>query len=190
MENSPETPDTRSAREASVPGLPPSGEERRVDPTADTRSGIRLPTAQPFADRVSGRIYRDAVDMVNDYLVRFGSLVGVDIDPLDQDGYTEVLKGSARVGINVLEEHGVLLLLSKMISVPAEGREALYRRLLELNFLATSDAAFAIDRDKDAVYLRAHRRLGGLDFEEFEDLLRKTATVADEWDDRLAERTR
>ena len=41
--------------------------------------------------------------------------------------------------------------------------------------------------DKDAVYLRALRRLSGLDYEEFEDLLHTMATVADEWDDRLAE---
>jgi hypothetical protein len=73
------------------------------------------------------------------------------------------------------------------MAVPREGREALYRRLLELNFLVTSDASFAIDKDKDAVYLRALRRLSGLDYEEFEDLLHTMASVADEWDDRLAQ---
>jgi hypothetical protein len=51
----------------------------------------------------------------------------------------------------------------------------------------TSDASFAIDKDKDAVYLRALRRLSGLDYEEFEDLLHTMASVADEWDDRLAQ---
>ncbi|MAQ17306.1 MAG: Tir chaperone family protein [Sandaracinus sp.] len=123
--------------------------------------------------------------MVNDYLRRFADSVDIEVRPLDEDGYTEIRKGSAEVGVNVLEEHGVLLLLSRMMDVPREDRETLYRRLLELNFLVTSDAAFAIDRDRDAIYLRAHRRLGGLDFEEFEDLLVKTATTADEWDDRL-----
>ncbi|MBO6938028.1 MAG: YbjN domain-containing protein [Deltaproteobacteria bacterium] len=123
--------------------------------------------------------------MVNDYLRRFADSVDIEVRPLDEDGYSEIRKGSAEVGVNVLEEHGVLLLLSRMMDVPREDRERLYRRLLELNFLVTSDAAFAIDRDRDAIYLRAHRRLGGLDFEEFEDLLTKTATTADEWDDRL-----
>jgi hypothetical protein len=73
------------------------------------------------------------------------------------------------------------------MEVPRDGREAFYRRLLELNFLVTSDGAFAIDKDRDAVYLRALRRLSGLDYEEFEDLLHTIASVADEWDDRLAE---
>lgn len=144
--------------------------------------------SQPtYEDRGSGRTYRDATEMLNDYLLRFGKTVGVELDPLDDDGYTDVRRGSATVGINVLNEHGILLFLSRIMDVPKDGREAFYRRLLELNFLVTSDAAFAIDKDKDAVYLRALRRLSGLDFEEFEDLLHTMATVADEWDDRLAE---
>lgn len=140
-----------------------------------------------YEDRTTGRSYRDASEMVNDYLTRFGESVGVELEGLDEDGYTDVRRGSATVGINVLEEHGILLFLSCIMDIPKEGRESFYRRLLELNFLVTSDAAFAIDKDKDAVYLRALRRLSGLDYEEFEDLLHTMATVADEWDDRLAE---
>ncbi len=146
-------------------------------------------SAQPptYHDRQSGTTYRTAVDMVNAYLRRFGTSVGVELDPLDEDGYTDVRRGSATVGINVLEDHGILLFLSRIMEVPRDGREAFYRRLLELNFLVTSDGAFAIDKDRDAVYLRALRRLSGLDYEEFEDLLHTIASVADEWDDRLAE---
>ncbi|MFK7990322.1 MAG: YbjN domain-containing protein [Sandaracinaceae bacterium] len=140
-----------------------------------------------YQDRASGRSYLNATEMLNDYLARFGTSVGVALSPLDDDGYTDIRRGSATVGINVLEEHGILLLLSRIMDVPKDGREGFYRRLLELNFLVTSDAAFAIDKDKDALYLRALRRLSGLDFEEFEDLLHTMATVADEWDDRLRE---
>lgn len=151
--------------------------------------------APTYQDRQTRRVYRDANEMVNDYIARFGAGVGVELDPLDADGYTDVRRGSATVGINVLHEHGILLFLSRIMDVPrdsnaaggAGGREALYRRLLELNFLVTSDAAFAIDKDKDAIYLRALRRLSGLDYEEFEDLLHTMASVADEWDDRLAQ---
>lgn len=142
--------------------------------------------APTYQDRQTAKVYQSPVEMVNDYIQRFGASVSVELDPLDPDGYTEVRRGSATVGINVLGEHGILLFLSRMMPVPREGREALYRRLLELNFLVTSDASFAIDKEKDAVYLRALRRLSGLDYEEFEDLLHTMASVADEWDDRLA----
>ena len=138
-----------------------------------------------YQDRHTARVYRDATEMVNDYIKRFGSSVGVDLEPLDDDGYTDVRRGSATVGINVLEDNGVLMLLAPLMQVPMVGREAFYRRVLELSFLATSDAAFAIDGKADLVYVRALRRLSGLDYEEFEDLLQTVAQVADEWDDVL-----
>lgn len=145
------------------------------------------PTTPTYHDRQTGQTYPDAVTMVNEYLRRFGESVKVELDPLDEDGYTDIRRGSATVGVNVLEEHGILLFLSRIMDVPREGRENFYRRLLELNFLVTSDSAFAIDKDRDAVYLRALRRLSGLDYEEFEDLLHTMAGIADEWDDRLNE---
>ena len=143
--------------------------------------------APDYSDRRSDRSYDDATEMINDYILRFSQRLGISLDTLDADGYCEVRRGSATVGINVLEEHGVLLFLSRIMSIPSEGREDFFQRLLELNFLVTSDAAFALDRDNGAVYLRALRRLSGLDYEEFEDLLSTMAQVADEWDDRLAE---
>jgi hypothetical protein len=123
--------------------------------------------------------------VINDYIRRVGELVGVQFDPLDAEGYTSFRRGSATVGINVLEDHRVLMFLSPMMQVPGKGQTALFRKLLELNFLSTSDGAFAIDREKDVVYLRALRGLDGLDFEEFVDMLDTIAAVADEWDDKL-----
>jgi hypothetical protein len=123
--------------------------------------------------------------MVNAYLQRFAEQAGSTLDPLDASGYTQVKKGSASVGVNVLEDHGVLLFLAPVMKVPLTGKETFYRRLLELSFLATSDAAFSIDAEKDEVYVRALRRLSGLDYEEFEDLLHTVGKVTDEWDDVL-----
>ena len=167
------------------------------DPWARARSGVMLPqeihvsesTVQPiYADRESGQVFPDARSMVDAYLARFGERAGARMDPLDTTGYTIVRKGSASVGINVLEDHGVLLFIAPVMPLPpaASGkREALYHRLLELSFLATSDAAFAIDAQREEVVARALRRLSGLDYEEFADLLETVGKVADEWDDTL-----
>ena len=125
---------------------------------------------------------------VDGFLKQFGQAVGVTIAPLDADGYTQIKRGSAVLGINVLEDRGVLMFLSPMMPVPASGREAFYRFLLEKNFLATSDGAFAIDHDKDVVYLRALRGLEGLDYEEFTDLVDTISRVADQYDDELRSR--
>ena len=143
-------------------------------------------TNQPiYADRATGQTFPDARAMVNAYITRFGERAGSKLDALDASGYTLIRKGSASVGINVLEDHGVLLFVAPVMAVPITGRETLYRKLLELSFLSTSDAAFAIDAHRDEIVCRALRRLSGLDYEEFEDLLETVGKVADEWDDAL-----
>ena len=140
-------------------------------------------TQQPiYADRATGQTYPTARAMVDAYLARFGERAGSKLEALDASGYTLVRKGSASVGVNVLEDHGVLLMVAPVLALPHTGRETLYRRLLELSFLTTSDAAFAIDSQRDEIVVRALRRLSGLDYEEFEDLLETVGKVADEWD--------
>lgn len=138
-----------------------------------------------FADRNTGHSFADAFEMIDAYLLRYAEVHGEAIEPLDATGYTQIKRGSAYIGINVLEDNGVLMLLAPIMEVPSRDREAFYRKLLELSFLATSDAAFAIDGKKDLVYVRALRRLSALDFEELDDLLQTVGAIADEWDDEL-----
>lgn len=150
------------------------------------------PTSPIYADRVSGENFADATTMVNAYLVRFAeraalkSAAGAVAAPqLDETGYAQVQRGSATIGVNVLEEQGVLMIFSPIMQVPVTGREVFYRKLLELSFVTTSDAAFAINAPQDEVVVRALRRLSSLDYEEFEDLLATVGEVADKWDDAL-----
>ena len=69
--------------------------------------------------------------------------------------------------------------------VPEERESEFFKTLLELNYSATSNGAFALDQETNVVYLRAARSVAGLDYEEFEEMLHTVATVADEWDDKL-----
>jgi hypothetical protein len=125
------------------------------------------------------------VQRVADYIQRFSELIGVPIDPLDEDGYTQVARGSATVGINVIEQKGFILFLAPIMDVPKDKREGFYRKLLELNYVQTEDGAFAVDQESGRVYLRALRSLDSFDFDEFVDMLDTIARVADEWDDKL-----
>ncbi len=125
------------------------------------------------------------LERLNGYLARFAQLVGAPIAPLDGEGFTQVQRGSATIGINVLVDKGFVLLLSPMMDPPTRNQAELYRALLELNYLRTEDAAFAIDRETGRVYLRALRSLDLLDFDQFCELLDTVARVADEWDDKL-----
>ena len=122
---------------------------------------------------------------INEYLSRFGKDRNLDLEPLSDNGVSQVQRGSAVVTIHVVPEQGVLLLLSRVMEAPDSGGEAVYRRLLELSFVATGDAAFAINAKTNEIFLRCLRTLDGLDYEEFEDLVHTIATVSDEWDDKL-----
>jgi hypothetical protein len=122
--------------------------------------------------------YANAIEMVNDYIRRFGHAVSVELHPLDDDGYTDLRHDALVIGINANVEHNVLLILAKMGSARDPGDPALYRRLLELNFLATRSCCFAIDEQRQRIYLRAMRSLEGLDYEEFAELLKTVAAVA------------
>jgi type III secretion system-like peptide-binding chaperone len=145
-----------------------------------------------YADRNSGENFADATRMVNAYLARFASRAtlrddgGADHAPvLDASGYAHIQRGSATIGINVLEAQGVLMVFAPIMPVPVTGREAFYRRLLELSFVTTSDASFAVNSHQDEVVVRCLRRLSALDYEEFEDILATVGEVADRYDDEL-----
>jgi hypothetical protein len=145
-----------------------------------------------YADRETGEKFLDAKSMINAYLARFADhaeLAGEDgarvVPALDDTGYAQVRRGSATIGVNVLDQHGVLMVFAPIMQVPLAGREAFFKKLLELSFVQSSDAAFAINADQDEVVVRSLRRLSGLDFEEFEDILSTVGEVADTWDDVL-----
>ena len=145
-----------------------------------------------YSDRNSGENFADATRMVNAYLARFASRAtprddgGAALAPvLDITGYAHIQRGSATIGINVLEEQGVLMVFAPIMPVPVTGREAFYRRLLELSFVTTSDASFAVNSHQDEVVVRCLRRLSALDYEEFEDILATVGDVADRYDDEL-----
>ncbi len=127
----------------------------------------------------------DHLQRIRQYLDQFGKDRDLVLPRLGDDGVGHVQRGSAVVSIHVLADKGVLLVLAKVLDQVAAGDEAMLRKLLELSFTATGDAAFALHPKSGEVYLRILRGLDGLDYGEFEDMLHTIATVADEWDDKL-----
>lgn len=124
-------------------------------------------------------LYPDPIAMVNDYIRRFGEAVSVVLHPLDAAGYTDLRHGSIVIGINAYVDRNMLLIVARMGGATGTDCTQLYRRLLELNFLATRSCCFAIDDRNQRVYLRAMRALTGLHYSEFAELLETVASVAE-----------
>ena len=143
---------------------------------------MRQPSSQTTDDEP---VYRDARERVNAFLERFARAVSADLDGLDEGGFTEVRYGEVVVGINVHADHGILVFLVRMGELPEQPDPALLRGLLELNFLATGVCAFAIDDQRNRLYLRTMRPLEGLSYDEFVSLLQSVATVAESMRKRL-----
>ena len=121
---------------------------------------------------------------IGEYLDRFGRERNLSLPPLDAEGVGTVQRGSAVVSIHVLENKGVLLLLSRVAKQPKLD-EARMKKLLMASFLETNDAAFSLHPQTGDLYLRILRGLEGLDYEEFEDSLHSIAQTADHWDDQI-----
>jgi hypothetical protein len=127
----------------------------------------------------------EALARVAEFLDRFARERNLTLPPLGKDGVGSIQRGSAVVTIHVLADRGVLLLLSRIAKQPALDADKA-KRLLQLSFVDTGDAAFALHPQTGDLYLRALRGLDGLDYEEFEDLVHSIAKTADHWDDKLA----
>ena len=117
--------------------------------------------------------------VVRGALARLAKEPGVTVGPLGDAGWAEVVRGGVRVRVNVLAAEDVLLVLAALAPVPVGAGEAWFRRLLERSFLQTGDAAFAIDRESDWVYLRAMRRLTGVREGDVVDLVLATLAAAE-----------
>ena len=104
----------------------------------------------------------------------------------DVASYT-LQRGSASVLVTVVhrpEQKTVFLRVASPVLVPAEDkREALYKRLLELNAAGLANASFGLLHDK--VVAISERPAENLDPGEVEQMIRHLSAVADTYDDRL-----
>jgi hypothetical protein len=104
----------------------------------------------------------------------------------DQVSYT-LMRGSASILVSVIhrpEQKATFLRVASPVLVMAEGnREALYRRLLELNAGGLANASFGVMGEK--VITISERPADNLDAGEVEQMIRHLSAVADTYDDRL-----
>jgi len=108
----------------------------------------------------------------------------------DGHPYWAFAQGSAAVRIHIIpgpEQRGVnyFQVVSPIIVLPEENKEALYRKLLELNGDQLWMCGFAVRND--TVLLTADRTTVDLDRSEVIEMIERVAAYADKFDDELSE---
>lgn len=119
----------------------------------------------------------------HELMKQFGERVGLaDLAPGDS--------GVCRVGIDdmlVLFREDVetarIMIWAEVGEPPPEGRERLYRLLMEAMFMgqATGGATFSIESGSGKVYLQRNEFLSALDTDSFFGMLEKFVNVLEEW---------
>ena len=141
-----------------------------------------------YTDSLSGQSFDSPRLLVQSYLSRFAERTNLGPLTLDEDDFVELRRGSAEIGVHVFDPKAVMMIYSPILSLQTldtKKRLALYQKLLEMSFLSTGEASFAIQSSDEKVVVRSFRRIAGLDYTEFEGLLNNVGSVADRWDDEL-----
>lgn len=130
-------------------------------------------------------------------LAEVRNLVSIVLDDLGADSYEarvdkntwRIAAGSVSGFIFLIEDQAnpqssSIVIGFPVMKIPAEKVLPFYRRLLEYNYVLSGRAAFAIN-DSNLVILHAGRLILDLDASELRDLILRTASIADHYDDIL-----
>ena len=113
----------------------------------------------------------------------FAGKVGIAELPVTQDGTCRVEIDGMNVSFIEVPETRQLVTWAEVGEPPPEGRERLYRVLMESMYMgkATGGSTFSIDADTGLVYLFRLDPLPLLDLETFTPMLERFVNVLEEW---------
>lgn len=125
---------------------------------------------------------------VNNLLAEFGRKAGLGALSLDDKGVCRLsFDGTLVVDLEHDSSAGVLHLYAVVGSIPADGKESLFARLLEANLFGaqTSGAALAIDRQRNEILLCRSIMPDALDAMAFEKILESFVNALEQQREQL-----
>lgn len=113
----------------------------------------------------------------------FAAKVGIDGLPMTEDGVCRVEIDGMAVSFLEVPETRQLVTWAEVGEPPPEGRERLYRVLMESMYMgkATCGSTFSIDSESGLVHLFRLDPLPLLDLDTFTSMLEKFVNVLEEW---------
>lgn len=120
---------------------------------------------------------------ISELMKKFTDVVGIDaIEPDDNGAYHFEIDGMV-VSFAERKDTRELLTVAEVGEPPPDGRELLYRTLLESAFLGegTDGAAFSIERGSGQVCLHRADPLDLMDLDRFRGMLERFVNVLENW---------
>ena len=106
----------------------------------------------------------------------------------DADGAYVFLVDDLTLMLAPIENGARLALYAELDEPPAEGRELVYRAMLEASFPrgGVARASFSIDGESGRICLHGTESLAAMDYAEFKKVLENYVNAADDWRQKLA----
>ena len=114
---------------------------------------------------------------------QFAREVGITDAVTDEAGAFRFAIDDMTVSFEANETVGELATYAQVGELPPEGREQLYRLMMEAMFRGegTDGATLSIAHDSDTVYLHRYDSLAVLDLERFKSILERFVNALEEW---------
>lgn len=108
-----------------------------------------------------------------DFIHQLGLALNLPALALDDSNVCRVVCDGHPIDFEKLPDSEELFLIAEVCSLPPDGRETLFRRLLEGNRygIETADATLSLDADQNAIILHRKLDMTRLDYAAFEELL-------------------
>lgn len=147
-----------------------------------TSTDLDLAGPADGTDELAGLNYVETIETVISGLDQFDNAL---VSHGDQGHIWKFKYGSVDVFVQLTgsTDEDSLTIWSAVLSLPVQNESGLYRRLLELNWLTTLEAHFALFNNQ--VVVLATRTLAELSAGEISRGITIVATIADEYDDVL-----
>lgn len=120
---------------------------------------------------------------LDEIMAAFAAESGIKGLSADEDGTYSLSIDDMSVSFMEIPETGRLATLAKVCDLPSEGRESLYRVMMEAMFMgrATGGAMFSVEPEGDAVFLQRVDPLAVMDPDGFKAMLEQFVNVLEEW---------
>lgn len=125
---------------------------------------------------------------LSELMKNFGAEMGLTKLAPDGDGIYRLAIDDRAVSLAEADSGRMLVVWAAICELPTDGRETLFRLLLEEMFMAqgTGGAFFAVEPKENVLYLQRIDALAAMDYDFFKSVFEQFINICDHWEKLIA----